>query len=377
MKMDRSIWLIPLIALFTACSDSSTGVEEPGARQTQPAPTAMDNDLARCIQVQPEQFEYVTDLDFCPLELATLNGIGQLPNLQSLRLYFHADLASLEPLRGHKNLQTLDIWTGKIADIDVLSTLPALKDVALSDLPLNNIEVIRQMPQLEALALTRVSLDDYSPITAPTNLKSLSLSASNFTDWRLIDSHVNLESLSLRRTPLCADSTELYRFPALRKYEGCIDDDTDLMNLASLTNLSELTLSAQGNTARNWQPLSALDQLSKLHLEQGKHVNLNEIASNYVSELVLGNNGIVNMSGLVNFPNLTSLRVYHETATDYSALQSLVNITTLDLSESNIADVRPLIDLPNLQHLALPESGVENCQLLASLELVTLSGCGY
>ena len=99
-------------------------------------------------------------------------------------------------------------------------------------------------------------------------------------------------------------------------------------------------------------------------------INGLEYAAN-LTELVLGNNGITDISPLAGLTNLTHLDLNYTPVTDISPLAGLTNLTHLELNHTPVEDISLLAGLTNLTHLELNYTPVTDISPLAGLTNLT------
>ncbi len=116
----------------------------------------------------------------------------------------------------------------------------------------------------------------------------------------------------------------------------------DLVNIGKLTNLTNLVL--VDNQITDVSSLAGLTNLTTLIL--------------YV-------NPITDISPLARLTNLTNLGLAGNQITDITPLAGLTNLTTLHLNDNQIVDISPLVGLTNLTYLCLRWNQITNISPLA------------
>ena len=119
-----------------------------------------------------------------------------------------------------------------------------------------------------------------------------------------------------------------------------------------------------------------LDDLFTLVLTEKNLVSLEPIASlvefKKLNELILDNNGIIDISPLKDLTQLKVLRLDENRVTNISSLQYLTKLTDLDLSENQIDDFTPLSYLTSLRNLNLTYAGIHDVRpLVDALKPIT------
>lgn len=107
-----------------------------------------DKNLLRCIRksaadranIHPSSSGGIDDVRalkmlYCPgAKIGTISGIDELENLTYIDLSKNS-VRSLGPLRDHKNLKSLHIGNNPLGGIDIVESLPALRELYLPNLP--------------------------------------------------------------------------------------------------------------------------------------------------------------------------------------------------------------------------------------------------
>ena len=132
-----------------------------------------------------------------------------------------------------------------------------------------------------------------------------------------------------------ADTTEL----SIK--ETTLSND-DLVNIGKLTNLTNLVL-----VDNQIADVSSLEGLTNL------------------TTLILYVNPITDISPLARLTNLTNLGLAGNQITDITPLAGLTNLTTLHLNDNQIVDISPLVGLTNLTYLCLRWNQITNISPLA------------
>ena len=119
-----------------------------------------------------------------------------------------------------------------------------------------------------------------------------------------------------------------------------------------------------------------LDDLFALVLTEKNLVSLEPIAClvefKKLNELILDNNGIIDISPLKDLTQLKVLRLDENRVTNISSLQYLTKLTDLDLSENQIDDFTPLSYLTSLRNLNLTYAGIHDVRpLVDALKPIT------
>jgi internalin A len=155
----------------------------------------------------------------------------------------------------------------------------------------------------------------------------------------------------------------------LNYYNGQFDRHpvSDLKPLASLTNLTELSLF--NNNITDLKPLAGLHNLTKLELEQNEVKDIQPLSElNNLTFLMLSNNKISDLTPLSGLSNLQKLYLDFNKVSKIEHLSSLSNLKELYLNFNEISDVSPLSNLSNLQYIYLQGNQINDVKPLSSFD---------
>ncbi len=154
------------------------------------------------------------------------------------------------------------------------------------------------------------------------------------------------------------------------KHERMGITDTQLKEIAKLTNLTELGL--ESNQISDITPLAKLNNLKFLYLGDNQVSDITPLATfTNLTSLSLGGNQINDITPLAELTNLTSLSMYNTHISNITPLANLTNLTGLDLSDNQISDIMPLTNLTNLTILRLQDNRISDITLLSNLTNLT------
>ena len=127
---------------------------------------------------------------------------------------------------------------------------------------------------------------------------------------------------------------------------------SELNNISSLANLTELTISDTSVSQDNLATISGLPLLMNLTLDSCSLSTISGLEkATALVMLDLSNNTIRNLSPLSSLTNLQELNLQHNAVADLSALSSLSALTKLDISSNAISALSPLSSLTALTWL--------------------------
>ncbi len=195
----------------------------------------------------------IAELDASGFDIAALEGIERLVNLQALNLEDNF-VEDLSPLRSLSNLASLNLRNNEITDLQAVN-FEAVTELPLRYLSLrhnvyrpetgeqarlSDIGLLGELSGLENLELRDNRIEDIAPLSRLHNLQILDLRENNFTDLAPLAELKRLRELNLRDNDL-----------------------NDLTPLAALTELTYLNIHSNKNAA-SLEPLAGLTKLEEL-----------------------------------------------------------------------------------------------------------------
>ena len=146
-------------------------------------------------------------------------------------------------------------------------------------------------------------------------------------------------------------------------------------SLASLTELTELTMKGCLLSAEDLAAIASLPKLEKLTLSGCNLSTIQNLAeAKHLKQLDLSNNTIRDISAISSMAELTQLNLNHNALEDVTALGALEKLTTLDISYNSLASIAPLSGCKALTDLNIRSNkltaltGVEAMKSLAKLD---------
>lgn len=212
-------------------------------------------------------------------------------------------------------LETLVIENGNFSDLSCLSGLKYLQDVLIYNCTVSeqDLQVIASLPALKNLALSGCHLSSIAPLSGAGQLVSLDLCDNAIRDISALSFMSGLRHLNLSHNAL--------------------------ENLSSLSALGGLeTLNISYNSLTSVFPLGGCFSLTELNISNNFIASLNGIEN--MSKLTLlnaGNNEIKDASPIANCTQLTKLDISYNSITDITALSVLVDLTEFDFSHNKVA----------------------------------------
>lgn len=229
-----------------------------------------------------------------PEGVTAYDDLALLPYLETLTIR-NQDLSGLDCLGSLNKLKNLDLTGCRFPadDLSVLTTLPALTHLTLSDCSLSTIRSLENAQNLTCLDLSNNAIRDLSVLTPMTTLTELYLQHNAVDTLSDLSSLSNLQTLDVSYNLL-----------------------TSLAPIATCVKLQDLE-------ANNNQ-LSGLDGVDNLPL---------------LASLSVDYNTITDVSLLAACTELKNLSIAENTVTDISALGVLTNLEVFDFSSNQVTAI--------------------------------------
>ena len=158
--------------------------------------------------------------------------------------------------------------------------------------------------------------------------------------------------------------------------DGC--GATDFTALASLSQLTELTIRNCILTSADMEAIGQLANLQKLTLTNCNVSDIDPLANNKkLTELDLNNNTVKNLSGLSFLSELKTLNLSHNALTNLNDLSTLAGLQTLDVSYNSLTSVSPISTCTGLQHLNIAGNLLTSLSGVESLTALTYLDASY
>ncbi len=155
---------------------------------------------------------------------------------------------------------------------------------------------------------------------------------------------------------------------------------TDYSPLASLKELTALTLSSCGLSDGDLEDIAGCTKLTELELSGNQITTLKPLRSLvYLEYLNVAENQIASSLDLAAFPRLSQLNIAANRLCELDGLRGAEELVGLTAAKNYISDLSPISALPKLTELYIGENTPNNIKKLSSLpqlKCLDLSGCG-
>ena len=201
------------------------------------------------------------------------------------------------------------------------------------------------------------------------------LTVNNATAGQLshIASLTNLSELNITATDISAEElTVISRLPGLKKLTLSNCNLFSVNELKDAANLVYLDLSS--NHIRNIDSLSGMTKLQELYLQSNSLTDLQALSSLFaLTHLNVSYNNITTMSAIASCNKLVWLDASVNSLTNASYCRPLVNLEYLNLAYNSIREITPIASCTALKRLNISNNALESISALSALnKLVTL-----
>ena len=294
------------------------------------------------------------------IELATLDSLAASD----------ADITDLTGLETAVNLTYLSLNDNVIENISALASLTNLERLWLSNNGIEDISALVKLTSLTELWLWNNQIADISVLAGLTGLRRLSLGNNMITDISALSGLINLNALILRSNRI-SDLAPLAANKGLGRGVTIDVTDNPLNATSESTHIPALQARGVSVSYVPSPPVAIPDPYLRaaiagaLGKAGGAPITVADMKS--LDFLNAGARGISNLNGLEAAANLTNLLLFDNNITDISPLSGLNNLQVLVIWGNRITDASPLSDLTNLKELSIGQNRITNISPLARL----------
>lgn len=300
----------------------------------------------------------------------TLTDLSKFTYLENLHIN-HYDVDSLSFLNDLKNLQSLDLsgsWFNA-EELSLIASLPALRQLDLSDCGLSTIAGLENAVNLTDLNLSGNSIRNLTPLASLFHLQELDLSHNAVTDLTNLSNLAYLNKLDVSYNSI----TSIAPIAPCYKLNWLNASQNYLTSVSALTNLTELTY-----LDLSYNELEDVDVI-------GECVNLKElnISDNYISD-ISAFDSLVNLMDFYFASNYVqelpewpveecSLRKIDGSDNELYSLDALGGIHTLNfvnMDYNYITSVAPLTDCYTLVQVNIFGNEIEDPEMLTETDII-------
>ncbi|NRA67750.1 MAG: hypothetical protein HRU19_24930 [Pseudobacteriovorax sp.] len=150
----------------------------------------LEGELAKTVQYIKDQIGE----DLCGLTAGRLSRITDFS-------FQVTGVVDIRPLRHHKTMETLDLFSQRVTDFTVLATMPRLASVNVSRNPITDLTAFANLERLETLIATDIAgVTSLSTLAGANSLTELNVSQTGITNLTGLEGFTSLQTLDISNT---------------------------------------------------------------------------------------------------------------------------------------------------------------------------------
>ena len=285
--------------------------------------------------------------------IRTLVGVGENATVFTNQLWtiteftVPADAKSYEDLALLPYLETLVFEEGSIGDLNVLVSLPCLKELSIQNIRVNDsaLELIGGYTELKKLTLSGCSLSSISKLETLKNLEYLDLSNNSLRNIAVVSFMSHLKELYLGNNAVTSIGA-IASLSGIEKLDISFNAVSDLTALKQMKNL--VYLNASNNQISSFSG-HVFQKLQSLDLSYNNLSSLGSIPDMAeITMLNLSNNALTGLTGVEKLLKLHTLTASYNQITDLPLFNSKCNLVAIDISHNLLKNLDALTGLPCL-----------------------------
>ena len=259
------------------------------------------------------------DLSGCRFPAESIATIAALPQLRELTLS-GCGLSTLSGLESATGLETLDISSNTVRNLDPLSSLAELNQLHAAHNAITDLSVVGTLAKLTELDVSYNALQSIAPLSGCVRLETLNASNNQITDISTAAALPLLTELNL-------------------DYNGL----SDLSGLSGCASLKTLTLS--NNSIEDLSPLVGLRTLERLDFSYNSVSELPQFAENSAMQVIDGShNTLENIDSIRSMADIGYVYMDYNNLTNVDALAECYHLVQVNVYGNAIPDVSALTE---------------------------------
>lgn len=208
---------------------------------------------------------------------------------------------------------------------------------------------------------------NYTDLRHMAFLEQLSVNNGTSSDFSFLASLSNLTELTISNTVVSNETlSSISGLPLLKRLSLSYCSISGISPLSKATGLIYLDLN--NNTIRNIEPLSQLQNLQELNLQHNAVVDLRPLASlSQLTTLDVSYNALTTLSPISRLTSLKKLDAGVNSITTLGQIGNLSNLTYLSLKSNQITDISALSTCTALTELNISSNAITNISKVTAL----------
>ncbi len=320
--------------------------------------------------IRVKELENVTSLSNNGIDgnLHTLSDLELMPNLTEFHIENETKLISMSQLSGRTELTSVSLVGCELdsSDINALGSLTKLQSIDLSDNNITSINIVTNLPELQYVFLTNNNIDDISPLSSLSKLLVVDVSQNDITELPDFSSAKSIEALYISKNKL-SDLSSIHSAASLVILDVSNNNITNAKNIGKLTKLETLMLA--NNDITSFDFLSSISKLASLDVSATSMVSTSALAKLPLVVFKANNTGITSINDISKITSLTSLEIANTSVTSIAGLAKIPALDFLDISNCKVTDLKALAKFKGLYTLraigvTLPEITYVNTDIM-------------
>ena len=262
-------------------------------------------------------------------------------------------------------LEKLTLNGHRISSLADLEKLPELKELSLRGcrFPVAEMAVISRLPQLNVLNLSECGLSTIADLECAPKLTHLDLSSNTLRNLDVLAGMENLQEVYLQHNAV----TSLFSLSELKNLRTLDISYNSVTDLTPLAHCPDLTwLNAGNNSIESVEGLEAFSSLQHLDLDHNKLSNVSVLSQcTNLTELNISYNAIQEIKALSQLTNLTTLNCSYNLLTNLPEWPEGSALSILDASYNEITSVWGLRLLEELTYVYMDYNTLTNIDSIA------------
>ena len=283
------------------------------------------------------------------------------------------NIKSFADLKYMPYLEQLTITAGPSSQLDVLASIPTLKKLSITNVPVSSdeLEIIGTLTSLNSLTLNGCTLSTTAPLNSLTELTYLDLGNNTIRNIEALSSAKMLKELNMQHNAL-TDLSALSGLTSLEKLDISFNNVTELTPICGITRLT--WLDAGNNNLTDVSNIGILTSLQYLSLSHNTIADISAVAEcKALNTLYISNNVISDITRLHVLTNLAHFNFASNQVTALPEFPTDCSLITVDGSHNLISSLEPLSGLANLNNVYMDyNEEIESVECLADCPLLIL-----
>ena len=300
----------------------------------------------------------------------TLADLSKLSYLETLTVQNY-NLGSLTFLSGMNTLRNLDLSGSRFSadSLSILSTLPNLQDLNLSNCGLSTLAGLENAIELGYLNLSGNSIRNLSPLSGLFHLQELDLSHNAVTDLTQLTNLAHLTKLDVSYNSI----NSIAPIAPCAKLTWLNASHNALTNVSAVANLTGLTyLNVEKNSLTDVAVIGSCTELQELYISNNSIADISSFHSlTKLEDFNFSYNSVESLpKWTVENCALRSIDGSHNQLTSLSALSGIRSLNFVNMDYNQITSVAPLAKCNTLVQINIFGNEIKDPQTITETDII-------